>query len=148
MKIQVLVLAAILHTTLTTPYDAQEASDTPCVKVGASYLESPRDAGAISESIVEILRENLPEAWSCVYDRTNYWLLYGVTVALVDNSERGRRRFDAYLSHHFWYTATTEPWTPRVILALSNYTSVREAAEDFELRIRRDHRDVIEELQR
>ena len=142
MKLRALAVFAIA-TLLPSLATAQQS--TVCFKVRSSYVGSPRDTEIISESIAAILVENLPEAWSCENNPdAYYWLVYGVTVGFVDDSDGRRRHFDAYLSSHFWWGSLTEPRAPVVSLTLRNYTSVREAAEEFELRIRRDHRDLAE----
>ena len=90
MKLRALAVFAIVT---LLPSSATAQDNLVCVKVGASYLGS-RDAEEISESIVAILVENLPEAWSCEYNRdASYWALYGVTVAVVDSPDRGSPPF-------------------------------------------------------
>ncbi len=140
MKLRAFAVFAIA-TLLPSSATAQQSR--LCVKVGASDVGSSPDALAISQSIAAILVENLPEAWSCEYNGdVDFWHLYGVTVALVDHPDRGRRYFDTYLSAGVWFRFSTEPQTPQVIVVLSDYTSVRDVAEEFELRIRQTIREA------
>ena len=150
MKLRAFAVFAIV-TLLPSSATAQQSN--LCFKVEASYGLSRHgsspddalaiDAEAIAESIAEILVENLPEAWSCEFNRdaNKLWFLYGVTVALVDSPDRGHRYFDAYLSFGSW-NRFTEPAAPQVIMELRDHTSVRDVAETFELRIRQTIREA------
>ena len=118
-----------------------------CSRVEWNSLGS-RDAEAISESIAEILVENLPEAWSCEHNPdAPLWLLFGVTVRLVDSPNQGRRRFNAWLSYSNWHRSM-EPLGPSVKQIAYRQTSVRVVAEYFEPYLRDQHRVMIEIFQR
>jgi len=89
-----------------------------------------------------------PEAWSCEHNPdAPLWLLFGVTVRLVDSPNQGRRRFDAWLSYSMWHRSM-EPRGPSVKLIANRRTSVREVAEWFEPYLRDQHRVMGKILQR
>ena len=53
--------------------------------------------------------------------------------------------FDAYLTYYPWVSGVEPDFAPQVALMAGDYTSVREAAEQFELSIREIRRKVIDE---